>query len=101
MVIFNWTWLKNFPQVFHTSENYSESVHMTKYKRIFDFKPHVYLPYLRSYGHFLNYKMYTNVLKTHFLNAQYSLENVRIASKFSFEIVWLILWNGHFKNFLV
>ena len=25
---------------------------MTKYEGIFDFKPYVYLPYLRSYGHF-------------------------------------------------
>ena len=39
-------------QIFHTGENFSESDQMTKYERIFDFKPHVYLPYLRSYGHF-------------------------------------------------
>ena len=64
---------------------------MTKYERIFDFKPHVYLPYLRMLWPFLNYKMYRNVLKTHFLNAQYSLENVCMASKFSLEILWLIL----------
>ena len=50
---------------------------------------------------FLNYKMYRNLLKTHFLNAQYSLENVCMASKFSLEILWLILWNGHFKIFWV
>ena len=64
---------------------------MTKYERIFDFKPYVYLPYLRSYDHFLNYKKYRNVLKTHFLNAQYSFENVCMVSKFSLEILWLIL----------
>ena len=51
MVISNWTRPKVF-QIFLRGENYSENVQMTKYERIFDFKPHVYLPYLMSYGHF-------------------------------------------------
>ena len=42
--------------------------------------------------------MYRNVLKTHFLNAQYSLENECMAFKLSLEIPWLILWNGYYKN---
>ena len=33
--------IQRFFQVFHTSENYAESVQMTKYERIFDFKSHV------------------------------------------------------------
>ena len=51
MVISNWTRPKVF-QIFLRGENYSENVQMTKYERIFDFKPYVYLPYLRSYGDF-------------------------------------------------
>ena len=50
-----WSFLTELGQVFQIflrGENFSESVQMIKYERIFDFKPHVYLPYLRSYGHF-------------------------------------------------
>ena len=42
----NYTRLKIFS--FHTSENLSASVQMTKYEKIVDVKLH----YLRSYGHF-------------------------------------------------
>ena len=51
MVISTWTRPKVF-QIFLRGENYSESVQITKYEKNFDFKPHVYLPYLRSYGYF-------------------------------------------------
>ena len=50
-----WLFLTELGQVFQIFlriENFLESVQMTKYERIFDFKLHVYLPYLRSYGHF-------------------------------------------------
>ena len=39
-------------QIFLRGKNHPESVQMTKTERIFCFKPYVYLPYLRNYGHF-------------------------------------------------
>ena len=43
---------------------------------------------------FENSKMYSNVLKIHFLNGQNSLENVSISLKLDWQMLLWILWNG-------
>ena len=43
---------------------------------------------------FENSKMYSNVLKIHFLNGQNSLENVSISLKLGWQMLLWILWNG-------
>ena len=43
---------------------------------------------------FENRKMYRDVLKIHFSNGQYSLENVSISLKLSWQMLLWILWNS-------